>query len=68
ISRGTKTDILSSIYSLKIGHGYFNAYLKRFKRRERELCRCGRLQTAEHLLLYCGFYSAERNQLKKTLN
>lgn len=68
IPRDTKRDISSSFYSLKIGHGYFNAYLKRFKRRECELCRCGRPQTAEHLLLYCGFYSVERNQLKKTLN
>ena len=61
IPRGTKRDISSSFYSLKIGHGYFNSYLKRVKRRECELCRCGRPQTAEHLLLYCGFYNAERN-------
>ncbi|KAH7554709.1 hypothetical protein BM1_07370 [Bipolaris maydis] len=68
IPRGTKRDILSSFYSLKIGHGYFNSYLKRVKRRECDLCRCGKPQTAEHLLRYCGFYSVERNQLKKTLN
>ncbi|EUC28431.1 hypothetical protein COCCADRAFT_52389, partial [Bipolaris zeicola 26-R-13] len=51
--RGTKRDISSSFYSLKIGHGYFNSYLKRVKKRECELCRCGRPQTADHLLLYC---------------
>ncbi|KAH7563613.1 hypothetical protein BM1_00660 [Bipolaris maydis] len=37
IPRGTKRDILSSFYSLKIGHGYFNSYLKRVKRRECDL-------------------------------
>ncbi|KAH7556799.1 hypothetical protein BM1_06233 [Bipolaris maydis] len=67
IPRGTKRDISSAFYSLKIGHGYFNAYLKKVKRRECDRCKCGRPQTAEHLLLYCGFYSVERNQLKKTL-
>ena len=67
IPRGTKREISSAFYTLKIGHGYFNSYLKRFKRRECDLCKCVRPQTAEHLLLYCGFYSVERNKLKKTL-
>ncbi|ENH99904.1 hypothetical protein COCC4DRAFT_90470, partial [Bipolaris maydis ATCC 48331] len=53
IPRGIKRDILSAFYSLKIGHGYLNAYLKRLNRRDSDLCSCGRPQTAEHLLLYC---------------
>ena len=68
IPRGTKRDISSAFYALKIGHGYLNAYLKRVNRRDSNLCSCGRPQTAEHILLYCRYYNAERNQLKKTLD
>ncbi|KAI1685419.1 hypothetical protein KJE20_05703 [Pyrenophora tritici-repentis] len=46
------------IYSLKLGHGYFNSYLKRFKKRDSNRCTCQNIQTPEHLLL------GERTQLE----
>ena len=38
------------------GHGFFNAYLKRLKKRDDESCRyCGSLvETAEHTLFVCA--------------
>ena len=39
-----------------LGHGCFNAYLKRFKKRDDESCRyCGSLvKNAEHALFVCA--------------
>ena len=45
-----------------LDHGCFNAYLKRFKKREDESCRyCGTLvENAEHTLFVCARWGAER--------
>ena len=44
------------------GHVCFNAYLKRFKKRDHESCRyCGSLvDNAEHILFVCARWGAER--------
>ena len=44
------------------GHGCFNAYLKRFKKRDDESCRyCGSLvKNGEHTLFVCARWGAER--------
>ena len=43
------------------GHGCFNAYLKRFKKRDNESCRyCGSLvENAENTLLVCARWGAK---------
>jgi ribonuclease HI len=68
IPRGTPRKISSAFFSLKLGHGYFNAYLERAKKRDSNLCSCGRAQTPEHLLLYCWHYNTERQELKAALH
>ena len=47
------------------GHGCFNAYLKRFKKRDDESCRyCGSLvDNAEHALFVCAKWGAAREAL-----
>ncbi|KAF7567695.1 hypothetical protein PtrM4_142860 [Pyrenophora tritici-repentis] len=34
VPKGTPREISSAFYSLKLGHGYFNSYLKRFNKRD----------------------------------
>ena len=50
---GTKRELASSFYQLKLGHGYLKSYLHRIGRSETDLCRCGKRETTEHLLLSC---------------
>ena len=50
---GTKRMLASSFYQLKLGHGYIKAYLHRIGRAGNNRCRCGKKETAEHLLLSC---------------
>ncbi|KAF7576674.1 hypothetical protein PtrM4_009140 [Pyrenophora tritici-repentis] len=38
--QNTKRVTSSAFYSLKLGHGYFNSYLKRFKKRDSNRCTC----------------------------
>ena len=44
------------------GHGCFNAYLKRFKKRDDESCRYCRslVENPEHTLFVCATWGAER--------
>jgi len=65
---GTKRELASSFYQLKIGHGYFKSYLHRFKHASNDLCRCGKKETPEHLLLSCREFNMARQKLKKELN
>lgn len=67
IPPGTPKAVSSAYYQLRIGHGYFNAYRKRFKLSDTGLCSCGVEQTPEHLLLSCTWYSEQRKTLKATL-
>ena len=52
-----------------LGHGCFNAYLKRFKKRDDESCRyCGSLvENAEHTLFVCARWGAEREAVGRAL-
>ena len=51
------------------GHDCFNAYLKRFKKRDDEsCCYCGSLvDNAEHTLFVCARWSAERKAVGQTV-
>jgi ribonuclease HI len=53
IPQGTKRELASSFYQLKLSHGYIKSYLHRIGRAESDLCRCGKRETTEHLLLSC---------------
>lgn len=53
VPTGTKRELASSFYQLKLGHGYIKSYLHRIGRAENDLCRCGKRETTEHLLLSC---------------
>ncbi|KAF7564345.1 uncharacterized protein PtrM4_152490 [Pyrenophora tritici-repentis] len=64
---GTPREISSAFYSLKLGHGYFNSYLKRFNKRDCNLCICYKPQTPQHLLLDCKQYKTHRNTLKEAI-
>ncbi len=50
---GTKRELASSFYQLKLGHGYIKSYLYRIGRAESDLCRCCKRETTKHLLLSC---------------
>src|SRR5271155_3108404 len=53
LPHGTKREQASSFYQLKLGHGYIKSYLYRLGHTHSDLCRCGRRETAAHLLLSC---------------
>jgi ribonuclease HI len=67
IPLGTRRVYASALFQLKLGHGYFKSYLRRFRYAKNSLCQCGHIETPEHLLLSCNRYTEERNQLQKTL-
>ncbi|KAF7564239.1 uncharacterized protein PtrM4_153550 [Pyrenophora tritici-repentis] len=67
VPKGTPREISSAFYSLKLGHGYFNSYLKRFNKRDCNLCICYKPQTPQHLLLDCKQYKTHRNTLKEAI-
>ena len=54
---------------LHAGHGCFNAYLKRFKKRDDESCRyCGSLvENAEHTLFVCARWGAKRKTVGRVV-
>ena len=66
ISAPRKT--ISAFHQLKIGHGYFKSYLKRFAKQESDRCSCGNRQTPSHLLLECKTYNAQRKSLRDKLS
>lgn len=67
IPQGTKREVASAFFQLKIGHGYNKAYLYRFNIIDSPLCSCGKRQTPEHLLLACKWYKEERQTLKEAM-
>jgi hypothetical protein len=67
IPPNTKQEQASAFYQLKIGHGYIKSYLYRIKRADTDSCRCGRRETAEHLLLACPEGCTLRQKLKRDL-
>jgi hypothetical protein len=64
LPRGTKREIASAFYQLKLGHGYIKNYLHRLKHASNNRCKCGKTETAEHLLLSCPELSIARSKLK----
>jgi ribonuclease HI len=64
---GTKRELASSFYQLKIGHGYIKSYLHRLGHSDSDLCRCGKRETPEHLLLSCRLLRKERTRLRDSL-
>ncbi|RDL32487.1 uncharacterized protein BP5553_08943 [Venustampulla echinocandica] len=67
IPPNTKREIASAFYQLKLGHGYLKSYLFRLDRSNSDLCRCGKRETPEHLLLSCSEYKGARSALKSEL-
>ena len=67
VPRGTKRELASSFYQLKLGHGYFKAYLKRIGRTNNDSCLCGKKETPEHLLLDCIEFKGARQRLKSQM-
>jgi hypothetical protein len=60
IQANCERTISSAYYMLKLSHGYLKTYLKRIGKTDSNRCRCGTLETAEHLLLSCTEYSYTR--------
>jgi hypothetical protein len=65
---GTKRELASAYYQLKLGHGYFKSYLRRLGHSTNDRCRCGKSETPEHLLLSCSLYKEARQQLRTEMN
>jgi hypothetical protein len=53
IQANCERTISSVYYMLKLGYGYLKTYLERIGKTDSNRCRCGTLETAEHLLLFC---------------
>ena len=67
VPRGTKREISSAFYQIKLGHGYFKSYMKRIGHIETDSCSCGSKQSAKHLLLDCRRYIQNRKKMKERL-
>jgi hypothetical protein len=59
--------VASAFYQLKLGHGFLKSYLNRIGRSDNDRCRCGKKETAEHLLLSCKDLAAARSRLRDRL-
>ena len=68
IPPGTKRELASAFYQLKLGHGYNRAYLHRIGKADSPLCTCGAKQTPEHLLISCQRYRKDRKLLCEELD
>ncbi len=62
---GTKRELASSFFQLKIGHGYLKSYLYRLNITGNNKCICGLKETTKHLILNCRLYRDERVALFK---
>ena len=67
LPKGTKRELASAFYQLKIGHGYLKSYLHRFNHSANDKCKCGRRETPEHLLLSCPELKSARDKLKNEM-
>ena len=69
IIKGTRRETASAFYQLKIGHGYFKAYLHKRGHSSYNYCSCNSRtrETLEYLLLSCTRYKEERQDLKKKI-
>lgn len=63
-----RIDVNHYVAQFLTGHGNFNAYLKRFGKRESELCDvCGVCETPEHVVYDCVDIAASRAQFEEAL-
>ena len=60
---GTKRELASSFFQLKLGHGYLKSYLHRLNILSDNKCKCGLAETTKHLLLVCKKYRIQRKAL-----
>ena len=67
IPQGTKRELSSALYQLKLGHGYFKSYLFKKGHASNDKCTCGSTETPEHLLLGCKELKEERKQLEQEI-
>jgi hypothetical protein len=65
---GTKRELASSFFQLKIGHGYLKSYLFRLGLASSNKCICGQVENPSHLLLSCLLYKEQRKSLKENMN
>lgn len=65
LPRGTKRELASAYFQLKIGHGYNKSYLARVDNSGSNTCRCGFPETPVHLLMYCNWYNEARARMKQ---
>jgi hypothetical protein len=57
---------LSKLFQLYTGHGTLGKYFQMRCFNERNhYCKCGQLETVEHVLKKCPLHSAERDYLRK---
>ena len=68
IPNGTKRQVASAFFQLKLGHGYFKNYLYKLGHTKSSKCECGQKETPEHLMLWCKKYKIERRELKEKFN
>ena len=61
-------ELASSYFQLKLGHGYNKRYLHRLGHVSDNRCRCGAVESPEHLLLACSLYKEQRKLLFKDLS
>ena len=67
LPRGTKREIASSFFQLKLGHGYFKSYLAKLGYSKNDRCSCGGKETPEHLLLSCRELRVQQRELYEGL-
>jgi hypothetical protein len=65
VPTGTRREIASAFYQLKIGHGYNKAYLFRMGKADSPLCSCGVKQSPDHLLLSCKWFNKDCRILRQ---
>ena len=49
---------------LRIGHANFKEHSYRFNLSQSPLCRCGAVESIDHIFLFCPLYNSERNNLR----
>jgi hypothetical protein len=67
LPKGTRRELASSFYQLKLGHGYLRAYLARLGPVDSDRCSCGGKETPEHLLLSCRELRRQQKELQDSL-
>jgi ribonuclease HI len=67
VPRGIKRELASSIFQLKLGHGYLKSYLYRLNIIANNKYRCGLEETTKHLLLVCKDYKVQRKALLESI-